>query len=59
MEINSLTKCKNKKSLYAYSIYKCNLVLFIYLKYHNYTTLAFYSQMFNFKFVEFGVKFGI
>lgn len=56
MEINSLTM--SQKFLYACSTDKCNLVLFKYHKYHNHTTLAFYSQIFNFKLVEFGVKFG-
>lgn len=46
MEINNLTM--SKKSLDACSTDKCDLVLFKYHKYHNYTTLAFYSQIFNF-----------
>lgn len=57
MEINSLT-INVRKTLCAYRTDKCNLVLFKYHKY-NYTTLAFCSQIFNFKFVEFGVKFGM
>lgn len=56
MEI-SIQLISAKKYLYAYSISKCNLVFFKYHKYH--IILGFHNQIFNFKNVELGVKFGI
>lgn len=55
VEINS--QIINYKNAFMFIAFVNVLVLFKYRKYHNYTVLAFQSQIFNFKFTEFGVIF--